>query len=73
MARESIGLAQVAEMGKLPSKAALISNLRAFGNRGLSGARVTESGGSGIVIHKVANPFPCVPDLPTFRKRILIL
>lgn len=29
--KENTYLAQVAEMGKLPSKAALISNLRAFG------------------------------------------
>lgn len=44
-----------------------------FLHRGLSSAGVTERSGPGVVIHKVANSFPGVADLPAFRKRILIL
>lgn len=42
-------------------------------HRGLPGARVTEGGGPGVVVDKVANALPCVADLPTFRQGILIL
>lgn len=42
-------------------------------HRGLSGARVTEGGGPGVVVDKIANAFPRVTDLPTFRQGILIL
>lgn len=44
-----------------------------FLHRGLSSARVTKSSGPGVVIHKVANSLPGVPDLPPFGKRILVL
>lgn len=44
-----------------------------FLHRGFAGARVTESSGAGVVVHKVANSFPRVADLPPFGKRILIL
>lgn len=50
-----------------------VKNLEVFLHRGFSSARVTESSGPGVMIHKVANSFPCVPDLPPFRKGILIL
>lgn len=46
---------------------------RVFLHRGLSSAGVVESGGSDVMIHEIANPFPCVADLPTFRQWVLIL
>lgn len=42
-------------------------------HRGLPGARVTEGGGPGVVVDKVANALPRVTDLPTFGQGILIL
>lgn len=45
----------------------------AFLHRGLSSAGITKCSGPRVVIHKVTNAFPCVPDLPAFRQRIFIL